>query len=87
MKMYSINLISTLVPKRKIKKTAATDICIQNLPFVSVIFMVIRVIQQLLGHKSVETTMIYTHVLRDMQGVPQSPLDMLMKDGPEGPLL
>ena len=46
----------------------------------------IREIQQLLGHKSVETTMIYTHVLRDMQGVPQSPLDALMKDSPEDPL-
>jgi integron integrase len=40
----------------------------------------IREIQDLLGHKSVETTMIYTHVLRDMQGVPQSPLDALMKE-------
>lgn len=37
----------------------------------------IREIQDLLGHKSVETTMIYTHVLRDMQNVPQSPLDAL----------
>ncbi|MDP2157208.1 MAG: integron integrase [Nitrospirota bacterium] len=37
----------------------------------------IREIQSLLGHKSVETTMIYTHVLRDLQGVPQSPLDAL----------
>jgi integron integrase len=37
----------------------------------------IREIQDLLGHKSVETTMIYTHVLRDMKNVPQSPLDVL----------
>ena len=37
----------------------------------------IREIQDLLGHKSVETTMIYTHVLRDMTHAPQSPLDAL----------
>jgi len=37
----------------------------------------IREVQSLLGHKSVETTMIYTHVLRDMKNAPQSPLDAL----------
>lgn len=37
----------------------------------------IREIQDLLGHKNVETTMIYTHVLRDMTHAPQSPLDAL----------
>ncbi len=35
----------------------------------------IREIQDLLGHKNVETTMIYTHVLRDMSNAPKSPLD------------
>jgi hypothetical protein len=30
--------------------------------------------------KSVETTMIYTHVLRDMQNVPMSPLDALLNE-------
>jgi integron integrase len=39
----------------------------------------IREIQDLLGHKNVETTMIYTHVLRDMTHAPQSPLDALYK--------
>ena len=34
-------------------------------------------VQNLLGHKNVETTMIYTHVMRDMSHAPQSPLDML----------
>jgi integron integrase len=40
----------------------------------------IREVQSLLGHKSLETTMIYTHVLRDMKYAPQSPLDTLMKE-------
>lgn len=38
----------------------------------------IREVQSLLGHKNVETTMIYTHVLRDMANAPQSPLDVLI---------
>jgi integron integrase len=37
----------------------------------------IREIQALLGHKNVETTMIYTHVLKGLSNAPQSPLDML----------
>ncbi|MDO8720917.1 MAG: integron integrase [Syntrophales bacterium] len=37
----------------------------------------IREVQSLLGHKNVETTMIYTHVMRDMKNAPQSPLDVL----------
>ena len=35
----------------------------------------IREIQDLLGHKNIETTMVYTHVMRDMSNVPESPLD------------
>lgn len=34
-------------------------------------------VQELLGHKNVETTMIYTHVMRDMTNAPKSPLDSL----------
>jgi site-specific recombinase XerC len=36
----------------------------------------IREVQELLGHKNVETTMIYTHVLRDMSHAPKNPLDV-----------
>ena len=39
----------------------------------------IREVQELLGHKNVETTMIYTHVMRDMAGAPKSPLDALFR--------
>jgi integron integrase len=42
----------------------------------------IREIQNLLGHKHVETTMIYTHVIRDMVSVPKSPLDSLYNKKP-----
>ena len=42
----------------------------------------IREVQELLGHKNVETTMIYTHVLRDMSKAPKSPLDLLLEGSP-----
>ncbi len=40
----------------------------------------IREVQELLGHKNVETTMVYTHVMRDMSNIPKSPLDNLYAD-------
>ncbi len=41
----------------------------------------IREVQELLGHKNVETTMIYTHVIRSMSKAPESPLDLLLRQG------
>jgi integrase len=40
----------------------------------------IRQIQEYLGHVNVETTMIYTHVVKDMRNPATSPLDMLRND-------
>ncbi len=37
----------------------------------------IRTVQELLGHESVQTTMIYTHVLNDPERSSGSPLDDL----------
>jgi len=37
----------------------------------------IREVQKYLGHESVETTMIYTHVIRGMDSTAESPLDEL----------
>ena len=42
----------------------------------------IREVQELLGHSHVETTMIYTHVIRNMSNIPKSPLDILYTTQP-----
>ena len=39
----------------------------------------IREVQEYLGHNSVETTMIYTHVMRGLASTAVSPLDLLAK--------
>jgi site-specific recombinase XerD len=37
----------------------------------------IRQIQEYLGHVNVETTMVYTHVVKDLRNPARSPLDIL----------
>jgi site-specific recombinase XerD len=39
----------------------------------------IRQIQEYLGHSNVETTMIYTHVVKELRSPARSPLDMLQE--------
>ena len=41
----------------------------------------IRQIQEYLGHSKVETTMIYTHVVKDLRNPARSPLDLLSASG------
>ena len=44
----------------------------------------IRQIQEYLGHSSVETTMIYTHVVKELRNPARSPLDLLNANAPRG---
>ena len=65
--------IAKPVSVHSLRHSFATSLLLHNVD--------IRQIQEYLGHANVETTMIYTHVVKDMRNPATSPLDMLAKAG------
>jgi integron integrase len=61
--------IAKPVSVHALRHSFATHLLLQNVD--------LRQIQDLLGHRSVETTMISTHIVKDFRSAPRSPLDTL----------
>ncbi len=61
--------LTKLVSPHTLRHSFATHLLLQG--------MDIRQIQEYLGHANVETTMIYTHVVRELSPQAESPLDRL----------
>lgn len=62
-------LMAALIYGGGLRVTEASELRVKDID--------IRQIQDYLGHAHVETTMIYTHVVKELRTPPRSPLDLL----------